>query len=208
MQIVAMLTMLIDHIGYVFFSDDPIFRIIGRIAFPLYTYGIVLGLRYTSDVRRYIRRLFLLAIVSQIPFMLAFRTVALNVIFTLTVSLITIVAIDRTEDRNRKRLIFALSLVATFIIPMDYGWYGVILACIYRYLQPGRMVAGHLALNLAECLMTWNFLQLFSILPTIVIAYRPKLLHCGRRHVPAWIWRSFYPAHLSVLGIVYLAEIW
>jgi hypothetical protein len=200
--------MLIDHIGYLFYPDDPVWRIIGRIAFPLYTYGIVLGYRYTSDVQRYIRRLLLLAILSQVPFMLAFQTYALNVIFTLMAALITFVAIDRTEERNRKWLIFIAALLITLLIPMDYGWYGVALACIYRYARPSRMVAYHLVLNLAECLLTWNALQMFSIIPTVAIAYRPNMLQASSRWVPAWIWRSFYPAHLTILGIIVLALTW
>jgi len=39
--ILAFITMLIDHIGYIFFPFDEIWRIIGRIAFPLFAWGIV-----------------------------------------------------------------------------------------------------------------------------------------------------------------------
>ena len=204
MQIAAMLTMLIDHIGYLFFADNPLYRFIGRIAFPLYTYGIVLGYQYTSNAKRYIRRLFLLALVSQLPFTLVFQTYALNVIFTLLASLLTIMAIDRANSRGRKWMILCFAVIVTFIIPMDYGWYGVLLVCIYRYAEGNRMVAGHLLLNLVDALLAWHYVQWFSIIPTIVIAWFPEIVKKSSRAVPVWIWRSFYPAHLAALGIIYL----
>jgi hypothetical protein len=204
MQIAAMLAMLIDHIGYLFFADIPLYRFIGRIAFPLYTYGIVLGYHYTSNAKRYIRRLFLLALVSQLPFMLVFRTYALNVIFTLLASLLTIMAIDRADSRGRKWTILCFTLIVTFIIPMDYGWYGVLLACIYRYAKGNRMIAGHLLLNFADALLAWHYVQLFSILPTMAIAWFPDIVKKRSRAVPVWIWRSFYPAHLAALGFISL----
>lgn len=199
MQIIAMLTMLIDHIGDVFVSDNPVYRIIGRIAFPLYTYGIVLGYRYTSNFQRYVRRLSVLALVSQLPFMLLFQTFALNAIFTLTVSLLTIRFIDRADTRARKWGIFFAAVAVTAIVPMDYGWYGVALACIYRYLERHRMVLAHFLLNVIADAPSESYIQSFSLLPTFLIAYVPSWLEKGGRIVPAWIWRTFYPVHMLIL---------
>lgn len=39
----AMLTMLIDHVGLVFFPTDPAWRIAGRLAFPIYAYALYMG---------------------------------------------------------------------------------------------------------------------------------------------------------------------
>ncbi|KEQ26856.1 TraX family protein [Paenibacillus tyrfis] len=53
MQLIAVITMLTDHIGAVFFEDQAIWRVIGRIAFPIYAYGIVMRYRHTRDLKSY-----------------------------------------------------------------------------------------------------------------------------------------------------------
>ena len=56
LKLIAFVTMAIDHIGAVFFPESVILRIIGRIAFPLFAYCLVIGYLYTSDVKKYLRR--------------------------------------------------------------------------------------------------------------------------------------------------------
>ena len=80
---IAMVTMLIDHLGVSFFPDVPFLRMIGRIAFPLYCFFIVLGLTRTRNQKRYLQRLLIIALISQIPYNLVFPTLRLNVVFGL-----------------------------------------------------------------------------------------------------------------------------
>ena len=67
LKLVAIAAMLLDHIGGAFFPETPIFRWIGRLAFPLFCYCMTVGLLYTHDIRRYLGRLAIFAVVSQ-PF--------------------------------------------------------------------------------------------------------------------------------------------
>lgn len=73
MQWIAMITMLIDHIGAVFFPHVVELRIIGRIAFPIYAFAVFIGYKHTRNVQKYIWRLFWIAVISQVPFMGAFN---------------------------------------------------------------------------------------------------------------------------------------
>ncbi len=98
MQIIAMITMLIDHIGVVFFNDDSALRIIGRIAFPIYAFALVMGYYHTSNIRNYLIRLALLAAISQLPFQLALEADGINVIAALFVSLLVLLAIDKSKS--------------------------------------------------------------------------------------------------------------
>lgn len=59
LKIIALIAMLIDHIGY-FIPDTPEwFRWIGRIAAPVFVYCIVVGYKNTSNKRKYLIRLYL-----------------------------------------------------------------------------------------------------------------------------------------------------
>lgn len=65
--------MLVDHIGGAFFPEIPVFRWIGRLAFPLFCYCMTVGLLYTHNIRRYLGRLAIFAVVSQPFWILAFN---------------------------------------------------------------------------------------------------------------------------------------
>ncbi len=91
LKMIAVITMLIDHIGAVIFPDIIVLRIIGRLAFPLFAFLITEGYRHTSNFNRYLGRLFIFAIISQYPFWLAFGFDAgLNIFSTLFLGLIAI----------------------------------------------------------------------------------------------------------------------
>ena len=94
LQIIAMLTMLIDHIGFVLIKNGKLFgyntalwenaltlpeankwlilyricRMIGRISFPIFAFLIVEGFRKTSNLFKYMLRILFLALISEIPY--------------------------------------------------------------------------------------------------------------------------------------------
>ena len=94
-KLVAIAAMLLDHIGGAFFPETPIVRWIGRLAFPLFCYCMTVGLLYTHDIRRYLGRLAIFAVVSQPFWILAFNADDIlgnltnwNIFFTLFLSLL------------------------------------------------------------------------------------------------------------------------
>lgn len=80
LQLIACITMVIDHIGYLLLptatAGTPLHwvlvacRLIGRLSFPLFAFGIVEGVRHTKNLPMYATRLLVLAVVSQVPFRL------------------------------------------------------------------------------------------------------------------------------------------
>ena len=130
LHLVAMITMLIDHIGFISFSDVLILRAIGRIAFPLYAYSIAEGWYYTSDRQRYIIRLFGIGIAAEAFFDIAKYGDILhdtriwemqNVLFSFVISLLYIVWwtwVLEHEDWNnfKKRALCLIGFVSAYLM--------------------------------------------------------------------------------------------
>ena len=64
LKLVALITMLTDHIGLVFFKDIQIFRMIGRLSFPLFAYSTFIGYYKTNNLKKYILRLLIIGIIT------------------------------------------------------------------------------------------------------------------------------------------------
>ncbi|MEW9667929.1 TraX family protein [Ammoniphilus sp. 3BR4] len=203
LQLIAMITMLTDHVGLLFFPDHELFRIIGRLAFPLYCWLLVQGYYHTKDLQKYMERLWWIALLSQIPYSLALKTVELNVVFTLLLGLVGLFVMEHLEKEALRPALLLGIFSASIFIPMDYGLYGIALIFIYRYADQQKILY-HVFLNIFYLVSSGLgfYIQLFSIFGTALIPYRlylpPISIHRG-------VYRSFYPVHLAVL---YLLSLW
>lgn len=156
LKLLACLAMLIDHSALVFQQPmneiSPwlyvVCRMIGRLAFPLFALGIAEGAVHTSSPKKYLTRMFVFAILAQIPFSLMTGTVgaertftllgktvpygtSLSVMVTLFLGLAVCVAIH-----EGKHFAAVPALVAAYVIDrtigMDYGFLGVLfIVCLY-----------------------------------------------------------------------------
>lgn len=205
MYIVAMLTMLIDHAGIVFAPGEVIFRIIGRIAMPIYAYCLVQGYMHTRSRAHYMRRLVLIAAISQVPFMIALGLWDINIVATFALCLEVLCLLDRLQSRWAALGVVGVALVLLEVLPFNYGAYALLLVLAFRYLSSHWLVLAHVALNVAWLYYKGGgwIIQLYSVAPTLWIVYAPAVVQLmDRVKIKRWIWRSFYPAHLAVLAVV------
>ncbi|PGT79614.1 TraX family protein [Bacillus sp. AFS040349] len=121
LKLVAILSMLTDHIGLFFFPQIEIFRVVGRIAFPLFAFGVAVGCYYTKNIKKYTIRLLGFALFSTIPHYLVINNMQLNILFTFLVSVIGIAFLK--EEKKLYGLLWLL--VVPIISPLEYGLYGV-----------------------------------------------------------------------------------
>lgn len=139
LKIIACISMLLDHIGFVF--DINILRIIGRLAFPLYLYLLYNGYKHSSNRVMYAVRLGIFAVISQVPFSL-FTTGKIlctngNVFITLLVCLICIWITDAMLNNSVAKWAAFLPTAAVFsmyyfgLIDSDYGEKGVLMAFVF-----------------------------------------------------------------------------
>lgn len=167
LKLIAFLTMLIDHTAVVFSSEivsvSPWLyvacRAVGRLAFPLFALLAAEGVRHTASPRKYLLRLLLFALISQIPFSLMYamsgaapvfslelfgRTLSFGREFSVMVTLFLGVAFCLSLKEN-KPVLSAAVLFAAFAVDktfgMDYGMLGVVyIAALWltRDVKPAR----------------------------------------------------------------------
>ncbi|OME82020.1 hypothetical protein BK122_13350 [Paenibacillus pabuli] len=204
MQWIAMITMLIDHIGAVFYPQVGELRIIGRIAFPIYAFAVYIGYKHTRNVQKYIWRLFWIAVISQLPFMAAFNHFSLNVVWTLWSALLVLLVLDKLPVRLLGIPIVIVAGLVMEMTHMDYGMYGLLLVLLFRYFQGPVLVMAHLLLNVLYIYLHSSSIQMYSVIATAGIAMAQYYNAGFRLKGPRWIWRYFYPAHLAVIALIRL----
>lgn len=212
LKLIACGTMVIDHVGFIFFPNQIIFRIIGRIAFPIFAFLIAEGYIKTSDRRKYITRLSVFGVISQVPFMF-FELLAgrqefiLNIFFTLALGLLALFFLTKPKNILIKVLgVVGIALVAHFG-HFSYGAYGI-LAVVTSYIFLQNKKAGTVSLsilpfieNVRLALIGVNFPQLFAVLSLIPIYFYNGL---PGKKISRWWFYWFYPGHLALLATIFV----
>ncbi len=208
LKLIAVVTMIIDHVGLALFPGQMIFRIIGRLAFPIYCFLIVEGFFHTKNVKKYIGRLAIFAIISELPFDMTVNNAWIditsqNVFFTLLIGLITIYFINRQFNEIMKSVILVIGMAVSIVLMTDYTCYGVALIYIFYLLRDRRGVACIMA-SLMNLIM--GRIQWFAALAMI-----PIMLYSGRKgpkladnKAVKYGFYLIYPVHLLVIFAIKL----
>lgn len=148
LKFIASVLMLVDHIGAYLFPTELWIRYIGRLSFPLFCFLIVEGYLRSKNVYKYMLRLGIFAIISEIPYDLAcsdtlFYWQKQNVYITLLAGLVCIWALDRFRVKWQSPIIIIAVCVATHFSKPDYGVGGVLMILGY-YIFYNSMVAKYI----------------------------------------------------------------
>ena len=106
-KIIAMITMFCDHLSRIVYgaNQTTFLNYIGRFAFLLFCFQLVLGYKKTKSLKKYLLRLLIIGIISQLPYSLFFNEFScmkdLNVCFTLFLGLISISILNAHKENNR-----------------------------------------------------------------------------------------------------------
>lgn len=242
LKLIAMISMLIDHTAASvllrILVTDPanfdvlgkmqmtpiciiymIMRGIGRLAFPIYIFLLLEGFEYTRNRWRYLGRLALFALVSEIPFDMAFMMsnediheghivefTYQNVFWTLALGLLTITIIDKIGTLNIEPVgrfwiqfmvaVFGMGLA--YVLKTDYDAVGVLAIVVAYVLRRNRtrQMAG-----ICVSLVFAGLMEEIALIDILPVAY-----YNGKRGINLkWLFYAFYPVHLLILALICIA---
>ncbi|MBR3354400.1 MAG: hypothetical protein IKG47_03420 [Oscillospiraceae bacterium] len=217
LKIIAIISMVIDHVGDVFFPGAIWMRAVGRLAMPLFAFCVAEGYHYTKSKIKYLRRLGAFALISEIPFDLAFsRKIDFshqNIMLSFLIAVAALMLYDAIQDgfgpfsgmkqRARKAAgitaVLVMSIVS-LVLKCDYTIFAVISVFLFYVLRerpyPIPQVGGVVFLAVTRTMGYYAYTGLSLI---------PLLLYNGKRgRGLKWLFYVFYPAHMLLIYLIKL----
>lgn len=213
LKLLACVTMLVDHIGAIFYPQYVLFRVIGRIAFPIYAFLLAEGIAHTRNPKRYLIRLMIGLLLAELPFELLFYGKLTywhqSVMFTLFLGAVMLLWMKKS---GWNILPFAVCFLVGKYMNADYGRWGIALIWVFGVSAniPRRWVFQFLASGIVFYLMgsfpipIWGLsipIQMFGLL-----AMLPIFFYTGRKSTSSktlqWAFYLFYPLHLMILLLI------
>ena len=224
LKIIALVFMFIDHSGKMLFNNMAEMRILGRIAFPIYVWCMIVGFHYTRSVPKYLLRVLIVGAASQPLYMLALSHTwnQPNIFLTLLLGLCALWGI-REKKAGSQFWAPVAALILAIVLKADYGWKGVLLFILLYAVRDSRpgiaavMVAfflfwgssygvtkslfgltidlGRLPDFLSQLLSPFLRMETYALLSLPFI-----LIPFGKDlKLPRWVGYILYPAHLVLL---------
>lgn len=230
LHMMAMVFMLCDHLWATVVPGNDWLTCIGRVAYPIFAFMIVEGYFHTHNLKKYVMRLFLFAVLSEIPFNLVmgsrvFYPIHQNVLWTFLIGILCIYINERAKRKGGmlRRIVagiltVGLAFVLGIVSFVDYNHAGVLTVLVFYFFRGRKWWC-----FLGQALLLWYInvemlsgyayeVQLFGETYFIVrqgfalLALLPIWLYRGKQgtHNKAlqYFYYAFYPVHLLVLALV------
>jgi len=214
LKLIAIICMVIDHIGKIFFPNNVVMAIIGRIAFPLFAYCVAVGCLYTKSINKYILRLLVFAVISQPFFVLAFHPtwngffenfLVSNIFFTLVAG---VLAVNAMMNLKKHWWMLLIVVAMEILIGLDYGFYGIILIVIFYLCRNKSWLSALLTITW----MMWSGMfgdylyigfigldiQFFALLALPLIYIHTNI----NPRINKYFFYIFYPAHFLIIFLL------
>lgn len=204
LKVIGMVSMVADHVGVQFFSEDPtalyyVMRIFGRLAFPIFAYLLATGFQRTRDRKKYAIRLGAFALITQIPFQLFAGH--FNVLFTFLLGIFFLSSYEKQEMLG----MVAAILIAEFL-RTDYAGYGLLIVFIfYRFGEDKQKtflyLFGLTAFYGTLSVLSSGHFEWVVLIQLACVMALPIIWHEFRWKIelPKWTGYVFYPAHITIL---------
>ena len=229
LHIIAMIFMFCDHIWGTIVSGNDWLTCIGRLAFPIFAFLTVEGYFHTKNFKKYMKRLLIFALITEIPFNLAIGGNFLypfhqNVLWTFLIALTAIYLLEKIKNKKiwlkilLGILIVIFSSVLGLLTMVDYYHYGILTVLIFYFFR-GKKWWNYLSQLI--CLWYINVKMMggmyyeINLLDKIIeisqqglalFALIPIWLYKGKQgpynKTIKYIYYAFYPVHLLILAII------
>lgn len=217
LKIIAMISMVIDHVGDMFFPELLWMRMIGRLAMPVFAFCITEGYIHTRNRKKYLLRMGIFALISEVPFDLAFEgKIGLshqNIMVSFFISIVALMLFDLVRGSKKdisgkysigRTLLGILAVIAMAVVALlvkaDYTFFAVIAVFLFYafkdvnpYVRPIPGIA-FLALT-----------RTVGYYCTTGLSLVPLMLYNGKKgRGLKWLFYAFYPGHLLLLYLIKL----
>ena len=231
LKVLAMVFMFMDHLWATLIPGANWLTMVGRLAFPIFAFQIVEGYFHTRDFKKYMTRLLLFALVSEIPFNLMmggslFYPFGQNVMVTFLEALLLVRLLDRCRQKSKKLfyvmipVTFLLGNVLGLVTMVDYYGFGIMTVLVFYLTHDWKwgwlvQLAGLYVINVG--LMGGMDIPVELLGHTLFISQQGLALLAL---IPIWLYNgkqgphskaiqyacyAFYPLHILVLSLLALA---
>ena len=220
LKIIAAISMLLDHIGLIIYPSNVIFRILGRIAFPIYAFLIAEGCKHTKNKKKYLGLIAAMGIAFQIFYFIFMNDLYQGILITFSLSISLIFSIESfiknkaISNRILMSIVVLGILFITLVCPklfweygfaLDYRIWGVTLPALMYFVKGKYAKVIFCAIFLGIMAFFSYRIQWYALLSVPLIA-----IYNGERGKAKmkYFFYIFYPLHLVIIyGIAILIQI-
>ena len=131
---IAIIGMVLSHAVYAWQEILPLWLMIpmmaaGGLTYPIMGYFVVEGYKHTSNIKRYLLRLFVFGLIASLFYPLVFGMFQLNIMFSIMLSIIMFILYDKIKTKFVFWLIFPLILAVSYFF--DWWAFGIVMMIMY-----------------------------------------------------------------------------
>ena len=215
LKLIAMISMVFDHAGDMFFPDVMWPRMIGRLAMPIFSFFIAEGFSHTRDKKKYLCRLGIFALISEIPFDLAFEGKIgfshQNTMLSFFLAVVALMLYDWIQGGTKSEVnhasigktilgVIAVAAIAalSLLLRADYTIFAVIAVFLFYVLRQKHPLV-RTGVGVAFLALT----RTVGYYCTTGLSFIPLAMYNGKKGKGLkWLFYGFYPGHLLLLAAI------